>query len=171
MFLLLLCLLLANHGLAFTVVKHTAVTQFDLFKPRRSNCNIHQGYHYHDVIEKNGHTWCHDVPFRHTFSELRMLPESIQSGSSVLQAVEVFDGSTILDPVVVSTVFWSSLKAKILSVLVGQLIATAAVGFLTFIFSSQLVAFGNFVSQEFFKKESVGAGVVQRAELDGRVVT
>jgi hypothetical protein len=100
-----------------------------------------------------------------------MLPESIQSGSSVLQAVEVFDGSTILDPVVVSTVFWSSLKAKILSVLVGQLIATAAVGFLTFIFSSQLVAFGNFVSQEFFKKESVGAGVVQRAELDGRVVT
>lgn len=81
-----------------------------------------------------------------------MLPEdSLQSASaacSIWQAVEVFDGSTVLDPVVVSSVFWSSLKTKILSVLVGQVIATAVVGLLTFFFSSQLVAFGNYVSQK-----------------------
>jgi hypothetical protein len=103
----------------------------------------------------------HELPIlrlRTSFAR-RMLPEdSLQSGSaacSIWQAVEVFDGSTVLDPVVVSSVFWSSLKTKILSVLVGQVIATAVVGLLTFFFSSQLVAFGNYVSQKglFFLKD------------------
>lgn len=75
-------------------------------------------------------------------------PLSFGGGTTLLQsAVEVFDGSTIMDPVVVSTVFWSSLKAKILSVFVGQLLATAVFGLLAMFFSTQLITFSDYIRQ------------------------
>ena len=45
--------------------------------------------------------------------------------------IPTFDGSTIVDPEVVSTVFWSSLKSKILSVIIAQFLTAGAFIFLT----------------------------------------
>ena len=63
----------------------------------------------------------------------------------------MFDGSSIVDPVVVSSVFWSSLKARILSIIIGQLVATVVVSLLALLFSSQLVALSNYVSEQVFQ--------------------
>jgi hypothetical protein len=83
-------------------------------------------------------------------SNLRMLPDA----SSLLTAVEVFDGSTIVDPVVVSTVFWSSLKAKFLAVVIGQVLAAVAFAILSTFLASQISQAGDFVSQKLFPSDS-----------------
>ena len=57
--------------------------------------------------------------------------------------MDVFDGSTIVDPIVVSDVFWTSLKGKLLAVVIGQLLATVAFGFLSWLVTSQLSNLGN----------------------------
>lgn len=64
-----------------------------------------------------------------------------------LQAVETFDGSSIIDPIVVSSVFWSSLKAKLLSIVIGQIIATFAFAVITYIFSVQIKNLGESISK------------------------
>lgn len=61
--------------------------------------------------------------------------------SLILAAVEVFDGSTIVDPVVVSDVFWTSLKGKFVAVIIGQLLATLAFGLLSWFVTSQISRF------------------------------
>lgn len=66
--------------------------------------------------------------------------------STILSVVETFDGNQIVDPVVVSGVFWSSLKAKFLSFIIGQLLATIAFGVVTTVAASQLSKFGDFIS-------------------------
>ena len=48
-----------------------------------------------------------------------------------INAVETFDGSEIVNPVIVSNVFWVGLKSKILSILIGQFLATIAFALLT----------------------------------------
>ena len=78
----------------------------------------------------------------------------IQS-SFFLQAVDVFDGGTITDPVVVSGVFWASLKAKIISVLIGQILAAFVFALFTYFLSSQLRSFGEFIATEVFKEDSL----------------
>lgn len=81
-------------------------------------------------------------------SSLQMLPDIFES-TSLLQAVEVFDGSTI-DPVVVSNVYWSSLTGKIIAVIIGQVLATITFSILAFFLSSQLKNLGDFVSKTVF---------------------
>lgn len=79
-----------------------------------------------------------------------MLPDA----SSMIAALEVFDGSTIVDPVVVSDVFWASLKGKIIAILIGQALATVAFGLLSWFLSSQISQLGGFVAQSFSSKDS-----------------
>lgn len=76
-----------------------------------------------------------------------MLPDT----SSIIAAIEVFDGSTIVDPVVVSDVFWVSLKGKIIAVVIGQALATLAFGVLSWFLSSQISQLGDVVSKNLFK--------------------
>lgn len=71
-----------------------------------------------------------------------MLPDT----SSILTAVDVFDGSTIVDPVVVSDVFWSSLKGKVIAVVIGQFLATVAFGALSWLVTTQLSSLGSSIS-------------------------
>lgn len=66
--------------------------------------------------------------------------------SSNMLAVEFFDGSQVVDPVVVSGVFWSSLKAKFVSLVIGQLLATLLFGLLTTVAASQVNKLGDWVS-------------------------
>lgn len=73
------------------------------------------------------------IPCRHLHRRQLSLDPSL-----ILAAVEVFDGSTIVDPVVVSDVFWSSLKGKFVAVIIGQVLATVAFGFLSWLITSQL---------------------------------
>ena len=83
----------------------------------------------------------------------KMLPDT----SSILTAVEVFDGSTIVDPVVVSDVFWTSLKSKMLAVVIGQILATIVFVFLASFLASQLSQLGDFVSKTLFSSSSTTA--------------
>ena len=70
--------------------------------------------------------------------------------SSLALSVETFDGSTV-DPVVVSSVFWSSFQNKILSVILGQILASIAFAGLTYALSSQFSALGDYVSKNVFQ--------------------
>ena len=70
--------------------------------------------------------------------------------SSLALSVETFDGSTV-DPVVVSSVFWSSFQNKILSVILGQILASIAFAGLTYALSSQFSALGEYVSKNVFQ--------------------
>ena len=56
--------------------------------------------------------------------DLASFTDSIASSSFHLSDVAVFDGSSIVDPVVVSNSFWSGLQRQFLSVILGQFIAT-----------------------------------------------
>lgn len=75
-----------------------------------------------------------------------MLPDV----SSLVTAVEVFDGSSIVNPEVVSTVFWTSLKGKIIAVVLGQVLATIAFALLSSFFASQISQLGSFATKAFF---------------------
>ncbi len=79
--------------------------------------------------------------------------ESLLGSTSIHQAVETFDGSTIADPVVVSSVFWRSLSTKIISVIIGQVLASIVFGVLAYVLSSQLSKFGDYVSTKVFQQE------------------
>lgn len=74
--------------------------------------------------------------------------------SSILQAVEVFDGSTV-DPVVVSGIFWSSLQNKLISFFIGNLLASVVFGLFTYFLSGQLSNLGQYVSSRVFKEDAV----------------
>jgi hypothetical protein len=70
-------------------------------------------------------------------------------------AVETFDGSSIVDPVVVSNVSWTSLKAKFLSVVIGQILAALVFVLLTTFFASQMQKLTQFVTTTLFSKENL----------------
>jgi hypothetical protein len=91
----------------------------------------------------------HGQPFRRGFAArgIQMLPFD---SSSIWTAVEVFDGSTIVDPVIVSNVFWASLQAKILTFVLGQVAATLVFCFLLSIASAQISKAADFVSSKIF---------------------
>ena len=72
-----------------------------------------------------------------------------------MTGVEVFDGSTIVDPIVVSGVFWANLKGKLLSVVIGQFLATVVFGLLASLAASQLPKLGQLVSETIFKEDNV----------------
>ena len=86
------------------------------------------------------------------------VPDHIQGlhhlPSSILTAVETFDGSTIVDPVVVSGAFWTSLKAKLLSVIIGQILATVVFVGLSSVVASQLPKLGEAIGDTLFKEDN-----------------
>jgi hypothetical protein len=83
-----------------------------------------------------------------SYEPRQMLPDA----SSIITAgVEVFDGSTIVNPVVVSDVFWASLKGKIIAVIIGQALATVAFGVLSWFLSSQISQLGDKVTNTLSK--------------------
>jgi hypothetical protein len=82
----------------------------------------------------------------------RMLPPDL--GSTVLLSVDVFDGSSIVDPVVVSGSFWSSLQRQLLSVILGQVLAAVVFTFLASIFAAQLTSLREFVLSKFDSEAS-----------------
>jgi hypothetical protein len=62
----------------------------------------------------------------------------LKSSSIVTSAVEIFDGSTIVDPVVISNIFWSTLKAKLIWLVIGQLISVALFAIVASVAASQM---------------------------------
>ncbi len=64
--------------------------------------------------------------------------------------VEYFDGSNIIDPVVVSNVFWSRLQANLISVIIGQSLAAIVFSFLLSTAASQITKLLSYVSEEIF---------------------
>ena len=91
----------------------------------------------------------------HALQALPTISIDVLETTSLFQAVEVFDGSTIIDPIVVSGVFWSSMKAKILSVIIGQLASSLqhllVFGILAYLLSSQLGNLSDYVSENVFQ--------------------
>lgn len=83
--------------------------------------------------------------------------------SSIITAVEVFDGSKV-DPVVVSNVYWSSLQSKIISVVIGQALAAVAFAVISSLVSSQYEKIGDYVSKNIFNESVVKNNVSQFAE-------
>ena len=86
----------------------------------------------HAFLVHKGTTPVQGIHGRHLQRHLSMDP------SLILAAVEVFDGSTIVDPVVVSDVFWTSLQGKFVAVIIGQALATMVFGLLSWFVTSQL---------------------------------
>ena len=87
--------------------------------------------------------------------------------SSILTAVETFDGSTIVDPVVVSCAFWTSLKAKLLSVVIGQILATIVFVGLSSVVASQLPKLGEAIGNTLFKEDNKACSHKNRQSLEG----
>lgn len=71
-----------------------------------------------------------------------------------LFVVETFDGSTIVDPVVVSNVFWASFKAKFLSMILGQLLATLFFGLFASIAAAQLTVLTDWIKNNNAMKDT-----------------
>jgi hypothetical protein len=76
-----------------------------------------------------------------------MLPPDL--GSNLLLSVEMFDGSSIVDPVVVSGSFWSSLQRQLLSVILGQVVAAVVFTALASFFAAQLTSLREWVGSKF----------------------
>ncbi|KAL3893542.1 MAG: hypothetical protein SGARI_008113 [Bacillariaceae sp.] len=74
--------------------------------------------------------------------------------SSILTAVDVFDGSSIVDPVVVSGSFWGSLQRQIISVILGQFLAAIVFGAITTFFASQLGNVKEFVFTKLLNEQT-----------------
>jgi len=88
-------------------------------------------------------------------SELKLIPNGdfITTGTTfwTCAGVEVFDGSQIVDPVVVSGAFWGSLQTKIVSLVIGQILAAAVFSILLTVFATQMSKLATFVSGQIFK--------------------
>ena len=107
--------------------------------------------------------------------DLASVTDSVASSSFHLSDVAVFDGSTIVDPVVVSNSFWSGLQRQFLSVILGQFIATVVFGIAASFFSSQLSTLRDAVLSKFTdssvsetptKKTFIKADSISRPEPD-----
>jgi hypothetical protein len=66
-----------------------------------------------------------------------------------LSVVEIFDGSSIVDPVVISTSFWSALQRQILSVILGQIFAAVVFSILASFLAPQISSFRDFILSKF----------------------
>lgn len=93
----------------------------------------------------------------------QMLPEDF--GSNLLLSVDVFDGSTIVDPVVVSGAFWGSLQRQIISVILGQFLAAVVFTILASFFATQLSSVREFVVSKIFPENNNDAQKVGSKEF------
>lgn len=100
------------------------------------------------TIQKNRKTGINDLKqFKHPFPSFHKTNhptiDTISTTSTSLNAVEYFDGSTIVDPVVVSDVYWNSLGTKIISIIIGQAFAALTFWIMLSYFSKQMQNFWN----------------------------
>jgi len=76
---------------------------------------------------------------------------NIFDSSDLFTSVETFDGS-LVDPVVVSTAFWTALKGKFVALVIGQLLATIVFTGVTSFFGATIFkainSIGNSIGQE-----------------------
>lgn len=93
-----------------------------LSTPSRQRWTMKGGQHESQYLPQSTHLWA-------------VIPQDLPS---LLTAFDTFDGSTIVDPVVVSNTFWGTLGAKILSLIIGQIIATVVFSVVVSIAASQL---------------------------------
>lgn len=82
------------------------------------------------------------------------LASSLSSSSSslIVSVVEYFDGSQVIDPVVVSDSFWNGFSSRIISLLIGQFLAVMAFGIITTLASQQITKAGEWVANQWFSK-------------------
>lgn len=80
-----------------------------------------------------------------------MLPPDL--GSNFLVSVDIFDGSSIVDPVVVSGSFWSSLQRQLISVILGQVFAAVVFTVLASFFAAQLSSLREFFVSKFLSDD------------------
>ena len=85
---------------------------------------------------------------------LYVVPNDVTSNTFWISVVEYFDGSTIVDPVVVSNVFWSRLQANLISVIIGQFLAAIVFSFLLSTATSQITKLLSYVSEQLFTTSS-----------------
>jgi hypothetical protein len=69
--------------------------------------------------------------------------------SSILMAVDFFDGSEVIDPVVVSSLFWTSLKANILSLFIAQVLAVVVFAIISSVAAKQIGSLTDYLSKKF----------------------
>lgn len=77
---------------------------------------------------------------------------SSSSSSLIVSVVEYFDGSQVIDPVVVSDSFWNGFSSRIISLLIGQFLAVMAFGIITTLASQQITKAGEWVANQWFSK-------------------
>ena len=82
------------------------------------------------------------------YSKLQMAPIDV---SSLVTSIEYFDGSQVVDPVVVSTTFSSAMQARFVSFIIGQALAAIVFGLVTSVASQQISKAGDWVSTNVFK--------------------
>jgi hypothetical protein len=87
---------------------------------------------------------------------LRALPQEVFNDlwlpPSILTAYDTFDGSSsVIDPTLVSTAFWSTLTTKVTSLILGQIVATLVLTIAVSIASTQLSGVVDRLSQGFLK--------------------
>ena len=78
------------------------------------------------------------------------------TSSSLLASVPVFDGNSVVDPVVVSNAFWDGLTRQFVSLIIGQFLAVTVFGFFTTFAGSQITKLGSFVSESVFRQPTKG---------------
>lgn len=95
-------------------------------------------------VRVDPNTKSHEIPMT---NKRRMLPTD---HNSFLIAVEVFNGSDIVDTAVVSNIFWTSLQTKLISFIIGQFLAAAAFSILLSLAAFQFSKVTNVMSEKLF---------------------
>ena len=75
------------------------------------------------------------------------MPQHSARSSTLLNVVPIFDGSTVVDPVVVSNAFWDGLSRQFVSLIIGQLLAATVFGLVTTFAGQQISNVGTFLSE------------------------
>jgi hypothetical protein len=93
-------------------------------------------FHVHSFLLSSPHSTTASIGTRRDVLALR--PRQTRRDMLLLSEIEVFDGSQLIDTVVISNVFWTTLKAKALSVIIGQFIAIIVFGILSSVAATQI---------------------------------
>ena len=130
-------------------------TGFEMYGKRLEQFNGFRNSRQHNMISSIPSSILHSRGIGRKREEVKMIPDLISIDSSTIMmnaAVEVFDGSTIVDPVVVSNAFYASFASKLFSLLLGQLLAGILFSFLASLVATQLPKLGEIVSTNIFKQ-------------------
>lgn len=81
-----------------------------------------------------------------------MIP--IEASSLLTSVVEYFDGSEVIDPVVISNSFSAGMQSRFVSFIIGQLLAAATFAAIASVASQQISRAGEWVTDNFLKNGS-----------------